>query len=380
MVTTLGLRPVREGERQLAPDLARGVMLALIAVANSAIYLYGRPYGIRQHIIEHDLLNRVTTTLSMTFVDGRAYPMFAALFGYGMIQIWNRRRDDTEGRRVLKRRSRWLLAFGAVHAVLLFSGDVLGVYGLLGLAIVRLLRVRDRTLLVLAGIWLVPVALMSALAYNTPRATTERSIFWSFAVDDPLTALALRPIEWVLTPLGMTGVFTAGLVGVWAGRRELLAVPDRTVRRAAVWGPLAGTLGGLPVGLTATGFVTVDDPVAVMALNAVHMVSGIAAGLGYAAAISLLARRIGTRRGPLATALASCGQRSMTSYLLQSVVFVALLPPYTIGLGGSLGSAATVALALGTWAATVVAAEFMRRAGVRGPAETLLRRLTYPRG
>jgi DNA-binding NarL/FixJ family response regulator len=59
--------------------------------------------------------------------------------------------------------------------VLLFSGDVLGVYGLLGLAICRLLRVRDRTLPALAGAWLVPVALLSALAYDTPRATAERS-------------------------------------------------------------------------------------------------------------------------------------------------------------------------------------------------------------
>ncbi|MBG0816317.1 DUF418 domain-containing protein [Planomonospora sp. ID82291] len=380
MVSTLGLRPVGEGERTLAPDLARGVMLALIAVANSALYLYGRPYGMRQHIIEHDLPDRVATALTMTLVDGRAYPMFAALFGYGMVQIWNRRRDDAEGRRVLKRRSLWLLVFGAVHAVLLFSGDVLGVYGLLGLGLCRLLRVRDRTLLVLAGVWLVPVALLSALAYSTPRATAERSIFWSLAVEDPLAALALRPFEWVMTPVGMTGVFTAALVGAWAGRRELLAAPGALVRRAAVWGPLAGALGGLPVGLAATGFLEAGGPAAVMALNAVHAVSGIAAGLGYAALIALLARRIGTRRGRLVTALSACGQRSMTSYLLQSVVFTALLPPYTIGLGGSLGSAATVALAVGTWAATVAAAESMRRAGVRGPAETLLRRLAYRHG
>ncbi|GAA2379240.1 DUF418 domain-containing protein [Nonomuraea africana] len=380
MVATLGSRPVGEGERQLAPDLARGVMLALIAVANSAAYLYGRPYGLRQHIIEHDLPGRVTAALSMTFVDGRAYPMFAALFGYGMAQIWKRRRDDTEGRRVLKRRSLWLLAFGAVHAVLLFSGDVLGIYGLVGLALCRLLRVRDRTLLVLAGAWLVPVALLSAFAYSTPNGTQQRTIFWSLAVEDPLTALALRPIEWLISPIGMTGVFTAALLGVWAGRRELLAVPDRLVRRAAVWGPIAGALGGLPLALAATGFLGVDEPVAVMALNAVHMVSGIAAGLGYAALIALLARRIGARRGLVVSALSACGKRSMTCYLLQSVVFVALLPPYTLGLGGQLGSAATVGLAVATWAATVAVAEFMRRAGMRGPAETLLRRLTYPRG
>ncbi|MFI6478568.1 DUF418 domain-containing protein [Nonomuraea sp. NPDC050663] len=379
MVATLGLRPVGETERQLAPDLARGIMLALIAVANSAVYLYGRPYGMRQHIIEHDLIDRLAALLTMSLVDGRAYPMFAALFGYGMVQIWNRRRDDAEGLRVLRRRSRWLLLFGLVHAVLLFSGDVLGVYGLVGLLLCRMLRVRDRTLLVLGGIWLVPVALLTALAYTTPEGASERTIFWSLATDDAATALMLRPLEWVMTPLGMTGVFTAALVGVWAGRRELLAVPDRWVRRAAVWGPLIGLAGGLPVGLAATKFVEVGGPGAVVALNALHVVSGIAAGLGYAALIAVAAQWIGARRGPIVRALSATGQRSMTCYLLQSVGFVALLPPYTLGLGGVLGSAATLALAVGIWAATVVAAELMRRAGRRGPAESLLRRLTYPR-
>ncbi|MEV4188367.1 DUF418 domain-containing protein [Streptosporangium canum] len=379
MVTVERLRPVEQGARQLAPDLARGIMLALIAVANSAIYLYGRPYGIRQHIIEHGWADRVASAVSMTVVDARAYPMFAALFGYGMVQIWNRRRDDAEGRRVLRRRSRWLLAFGAVHATLLFSGDVLGVYGLVGLVLVRLLRARDRVLLVLAACWLVPVALSSALVFSTPEGTAQRSYFWSFAIEDPLTALALRPLEWVTNPLGMLGVGTAALVGVWAGRRALLSSPDR-LRRAALWGPLIGAAGGLPVGLIAAGVLAVHDPVVVMALNAVHVVTGIAGGLGYAALIAVLADRIGQRLGPVVTALAACGQRSLTCYLLQSVVFVALLSPYAGGLGGRLGSAATVALALLTWAGTVVVAEMMRRAGTRGPAEALLRRLIYPRG
>ncbi|GAA3689915.1 DUF418 domain-containing protein [Nonomuraea antimicrobica] len=364
----------------LAPDLARGVMLALIAVANSAVYLYGRPYGIRQHVIEHDLPDRVAGALTMSLVDARAYPMFAALFGYGMVQIWNRRREDAEGRRVLRRRSLWLLAFGAVHGVLLFSGDVLGLYGLLGLLLVRLLRVRDRTLLILAAAWLVPVALSAALAYSTPHGATERTFFWSYAVADPATAMALRAVEWVMTPFGMMGVVTAAVVGLWAGRRDLMAVPDGVMRRAAVWGPLIGVAGGLPVGLVAGEFVEVGGQATVMVLNAVHVVSGIAGGLGYAALMALLARRIGARRGPVVTALSACGQRSMTCYLLQSVVFVAVLTPYVGGLGGTLGSAATVALALGAWAGTVLLAELMRRAGVRGPAETLLRRLAYRRG
>jgi uncharacterized protein len=35
------------------------------------------------------------------------------------------------------------------------------------------------------------------------------------------------------------------------------------------------------------------------------------------------------------------------------------------------------AVAIGTWLTTVLLAELMRRAGWRGPAEALLRRLTY---
>ncbi|GAA0925618.1 DUF418 domain-containing protein [Nonomuraea longicatena] len=379
MTTAVGARPVGERERQLAPDLARGVMLALIAIANSAIYLYDRPYGIRQHVIETGLADRVTSVIAMSLVDARAYPMFAALFGYGMVQIWNRRRDDAEGRRVLRRRSLWLLVFGAVHATLLFSGDVLGVYGLIGLVICLLLRVRDRTLLTLAAVWMVPVALSAMLAYSTSYGSTERTYFWSFTAENPLTALTLRPIEWLITPFGLLGVFTAALVGVWAGRRELLSTPTPLLRRVALWGPIIGAVGGLPVGLVAGGFLTAPGSSA-MLYNAAHMVTGVAGGLGYAAAMGLLAHAIGARRGPVVTALAACGQRSMTCYLLQSVVFVALLAPYTAGLGAWLGTAATAVLAIATWASTVVVAELMRRAGMRGPAETLLRRLVYRRG
>ena len=36
--------------RSLAPDLARGAMLLLIALANAHLYLYGRPIGVRGRV------------------------------------------------------------------------------------------------------------------------------------------------------------------------------------------------------------------------------------------------------------------------------------------------------------------------------------------
>jgi uncharacterized protein len=379
-----GVGPVAVRERVLAPDLARGLMLALIALANSMIYLYDRPYGLRQHIVEPGMLDRVTSVLNVTFVDVRAYPMFAALFAYGMVQMMRRHQATdvpaTDTRRVLLRRSRWLIVFGFVHAVLLFPGDVLGLYGVLGLALVTLMRVRDRTLLMIAAGWLVVVAAVQGAVYATPPSGGERTFFWSFAVDDPVEALALHPVEWLMTPFGILGVGSAILVGVWAARRGLLTEPARhraLLVRTAIGGLALAVAGGLPMGLAVGGFWAPTSGTALWAVSAVHAVTGVAGGLGYAALIGLLAIRFENRRGPVVLALTACGQRSLSCYLFQSVVFVALLMPYTLGLGGVLGSAEVALVAVGTWLVSVLLADLMRRTGRRGPAEVLLRRLTY---
>ena len=53
--------------------------------------------------------------------------------------------------------------------------------------------------------------------------------------------------------------------------------------------------------------------------------------------------------------------------------------PWGLGLGGVFGSFAAAGFAVGVWMLTVVVAYVSERAGVRGPAEVLLRRLVYPR-
>ncbi|MEU3271446.1 DUF418 domain-containing protein [Saccharomonospora sp. NPDC006951] len=380
------LGPTTSGERVLAPDLARGALLALIALANSAVFLYGRPYGPRQHIIEEGLLDRIVSVVGVTLVDGRAYPMFAALFAYGLVQNMRRQRasgvPERDARRTLRRRSRWLIGFGFAHAVLLFPGDVLGLYGLLGFAVLALLRVSDRALLITAAAWLLVVAAVQGAAYLTPAASAERSFFWSFAVTDPVEALALRPLEWLMTPLGILGVGSAALIGVWAARRGVLDEPRNhrvLLRRTAITGLLLAVAGGAPMALAVGGFWHLGG--AYWFASAAHAVSGVAAGIGYAALAGLLAIKLGreNEHGPVVTAIVACGRRSLSCYLFQSVVFAVLLLPFTFGLGETLGSASTALIALGTWLVSVLLADVLRRAGRNGPAENLLRGLTYRR-
>lgn len=376
--------PTPKADRAVAPDLARGAMLAFIAIANSALYLYGRDYGPRLHTITDTTLDHVISAVAMTFVDGRAYPMFAVLFGYGVVQIHARQvragGDVRAANRLVRRRSYWLLGFGLAHGVLLFPGDVLGTYGLLGLLLVAMLGMPDRRLLVAGALSLVAAGVLLA-PLNAQRGPEpeQRAYLWSMAIDDPLAALPWRPLEWAMTPFAMVGVVAAALVGVWAARRKIMTHPERhrtLLRRTAVIGIAAGGLGGLPFALHVTQ-AWQPGSAAVLLASGLHAVTGIVGGLGYAALLGLLAARPGVGHGLVGTAVTAAGERSLSCYLAQSVVFVALLAPWAGALGGTLGTAAVAGIAVLTWVGTVIAADLLRRRGIAGPAERLLRLLTY---
>ena len=150
---------------------------------------------------------------------------------------------------------------------------------------------------------------------------------------------------------------------------------------------------GLPLALAAVGVWRPGEGLLMLAAF-LHTLGGYAGGLGYAAVFGLLVIRRGARSGSgrgridqparpargswpdRITVLAACGQRSLSCYLGQSVLFVALLPAWTLGLGARLTVAEAALLAVGVWLVLLLAAAVSARAGYRGPAETLLRRLT----
>ena len=182
-------------------------------------------------------------------------------------------------------------------------------------------------------------------------------------------------------PLQALGVFGAVAVGAWAARRRLLDEPERhrpLLRRVAVAGLAAAVLAGLPMALMAAHYWTSPPLWAVLAAGSLHALGGYLGGFGYAALFGLLAIRVAERgTGPVTGALQACGQRSLSCYLAQSVAFAALLPAWTLGLGEGAHLWQTALVGAGAWLVILVVAAVSARAGVRGPAEVLLRRLTY---
>ncbi|MGK5630362.1 DUF418 domain-containing protein [Streptomyces sp. URMC 123] len=376
-------RTPRRG-RSLAPDLARGTTLLVIAVVHAHMYVQADDYLPLGYPAEGGLLDRVVAGVVTLLGDTRGYPMFAALFGYGMAQIHRRQQtaDSTwrDTRRLLRRRGRWLVVFGGCHAVLLYPGDILAAYGLIALLFVGMLRFKDRSLLVAAG----ALCLVSTTLFSLVAASAEANGGASTVVsttESPLRDALDRAAGWPGSTL-MLVLISVGpfMLGVWAARRRVLEEPGhhpRFLRNTAAIGIGTAVLGGLPLALV-TSLVWTDPPQAALTpAAALHMAGGVGGGLGYAALIGLLAVRVGERRGPLVTALSACGERSMTCYLMQSVAWLGLFAPCTLNLGRHLGVAGTVLVGVVVWACSVVTADALRRGNRRGPAEAALRRLTY---
>ena len=382
--TVAAAGPISLTERVLAPDLARGVMLLFIALANSHYFLQSGP-ALGGFPRDPDGVDAVLTGVLATLVDGRGYPMFAALFGYGLVQLHRRRQAaGTEWkpiRKLLRRRSLWMILIGYLHGVLLYVGDIIAAYGVLAFLLVPLLRRKNRTLLILAGLLFVLFAVpwdgssgsLTLEATDAPDRAMLPETPWA-------TITERAPVTPVLIPLLALGLVVPFLLGIVAARLRVLDEPDRHLRLlrwTAIGGIAVAIAGGLPIGLMLAGAVDQPDAGTTAWWAALHDATGYLGGLGYAAAIALLAVRIGSRRGPVVTAVVAVGQRSMTCYLCQSLVWTVVFAPYLLDLNGTLSVTATAVLAAGTWLLTVGLAEAMRRHDKRGPFEVLLRRLTY---
>ncbi|TDC15443.1 DUF418 domain-containing protein, partial [Kribbella albertanoniae] len=326
-------------------------------------------------------LDRGVGAVISTFVDGRAFPMFGVLFGYGVAQIVRRQRESGREwwpvRKLLWRRSLVLVVLGFAHGMLLYVGDILAAYGVLLFVGVWALRWKDIWLFVVAGLFLVLTALPTDDSLSTMTEATDPAMLPVNLFEQFGDRLAVQPYIALLGPIGFMTPF---LIGLWAGRRRIIERPDEhltLLRTTAVAGLTIAILGALPVSLVIGGIVDRPSADDLSIFGPLHDASGVFGGFGYAALIVLIARRLSNRQGPVTLAIAAVGQRSLTCYLSQSVIWAIVFTPYLLDLSTTLTTTTTALLAIATWLATVLMADRMRKANYRGPFEKLIRWFTY---
>ncbi|MGP9537058.1 DUF418 domain-containing protein [Brachybacterium sp. AOP43-C2-M15] len=381
--TAVRPREATSRPRLLAPDMSRGAMLLLIAAAYATVYA-GSGFG--TDVSQLPLVDRATTFASALLLDNRAFPLFAILFGYWVARGAQRRRDGgaapRQVHRRLLRRAGALLLLGALHAILVFPGEILSSYGIALLLVGWLLLLSTRVIAVALGVLLAgSTVLITLFAVATSYMTAQDPQAYGavpgyLSSADWFERIALYPVTLVYLVLAYPLLLLV-VTGFLTGRLALFEDIDRhrrTLRILAVVGIAVSVGTAIPAALVSVG--AIDPGWATRGvLNSLQILTGVAGGLGYASLFTLAGARLEEHPGPISTALAAMGSRSLTFYILHSVLVAVILHPQLIGVGTHVGPFGAVMVALGVWVVGLFVASLLERKGLPGPLDALMRRL-----
>ena len=397
--------PIGSEERIPVLDIVRGVALLGIFVMNIPGFshsLFAGAGGIEPYATP---LDRAAAFLREALFGGKFNSMFSLLFGIGFTLQLGRLRacGPAQATLIYVRRLVVLFAIGLVHAGLLWSGDVLVVYALLGLALLLLQRVPDSVLialivacLMLPGVFeawrpvLVPpqAEALAAFDYQDLEASNNAA----FGEGSFLEAVreTWRMFAWGYgTTMGRWSyaLFYAHmasglLLGYVVGRRGWLRRADgrdpaiARLQRAALLVAIAGALISL-AGRPGPFFDAVS-PAWLFATTTMHALGRLALMAFYVLTIVRLAAQPAWRR--LLQPFAVAGRMPLTNYLLQTALGLFVFYGWGLGWWGRVGPAAELLLAPALFFAIQwpLSAWWLGR-HARGPLEHAWRVLTYGR-
>jgi uncharacterized protein len=376
--------PVQRVERIATLDALRGFALFGIFVVNLSVFsLYDFVSPAQRGALplaEYDRLARFVIEL---LFHGKFYALFSLLFGIGFAIQLERAAD--RGRSFLgvyTRRLAILLAIGLAHMMLLWAGDILALYALLGFVLIAFRRFPPWLLLALAvGLLLLPVAqawLQAAHGFD-PAGPIEEWARRAAALGQRGRSDAYRRFAQLVSEGREFKVMGMFLVGLWIGRRRILHDPAAH-RRLLAWTVALGVPLGLAGG-AAMGAIELRLPAA-EGIGPVGAAALYAAGvfplaLAYAAGGALLGLRAAGRR--VLSLFAPAGRMALTNYLLQSVIGTEVFYATGMGYGGTVGPLGWIAFAIVVFAAQVLASAIWLSVFRYGPVEWLWRQLTYLR-
>ncbi|NQD66914.1 DUF418 domain-containing protein [Bacillus haikouensis] len=270
-----------------------------------------------------------------------------------------------------------MLVIGFFHATLFFA-DIIGVYGFIALLFASLfLRLSNRNMIITAVFFLVLVAMF---APSMPRGFDALSMEAanSAAIEDPIEASITRMFDWMFyTPVLSYQVIPWVLIGILLARFQVIDHPkshNKALITTAIIGLLLSTAGGIPMALMSSLFWTNYNDVMEVTAKSLHTITGYAGGVGWTALIGLLAIKLDEKSGRFTEAIAALGQRSLSFYLFQSILFVFMLAPYAGGLGGNISQLGSDFIAVFVWILSIAAANYLHQRSIRGPFETFLRK------
>jgi uncharacterized protein len=162
------IRPVSTSERIEVVDVLRGWALFGILWVNMEFFAWPLNYI----FVPHDWGNpadQIAENVMKVLAQGKFYTLFSFLFGFGFsIYLLKGAHAARSAVPAYARRLLVLLAIGAIHAYLIWVGDILLVYAVLGFVMLLFRNRRPKTLLIWCLVLLlVPVVIMFLAAIGS---------------------------------------------------------------------------------------------------------------------------------------------------------------------------------------------------------------------
>jgi uncharacterized protein len=390
-------------------DILRGFALFGILLVNMAIF--SQPFQSVVLPIEPSTpwYDYASAWLIHFVGEGKFYSMFSMLFGLGLVLLMERI-EQRGGRFVplYSRRLLVLLGIGMMHAFLIWVGDILIEYALLGFPLMLFRKARPRTLILWAVILLsIPLLLNTAatglvqlgrsmpenaqqidLAFARAEAGYAADIARAYRVYSEGTFMeitARRVYDYF--NMGLPGFVMMGsnimamfLIGMYFGKRQVfqnLEGNRRLFRKLLIWGLLIGLLGNAVYATLIMPLSRVEQSLPLLIATASQGIGAPLLCLAYVSALCLL--YLSPRWGQALNVLAPVGQMALSNYLLQSITCTMIFYSYGLGLFGKVGSALGILLTIAIFLVQIPISHWWMKRFKYGPAEWLWRSLTYLR-
>jgi uncharacterized protein len=400
------LKPTSPDERIQVIDSLRGFAILGILMVNTLYF--SMPVFSMMSGGEHlpGTGNNVAMWIIRFFSESKFYSLFSLLFGLGAGILYSRAlAKERKFAPFYGRRLFILLLIGLFHAILLWSGDILVVYAVLGFLLLLFEKAKPRTMLIWFFIFAAIPLLITALstgaimlwkmspggAAAAAETFGKQNEIFKKLVDSAIAAysgtnwfvmikMRIKELTYMYRGIFFYGwnVLSMFVLGLWFWRTERFQKLEMNQNffRNLMWvGLILGIAGNLVyAGLRGEINPSVPTPKGLMASVGIT-IGAPALCLFY---LSLITRLSTEKWGwKLIKPLSAVGRTALSNYLLQTLVFTTVFNGYGFGLYGKVGPVVCLGMTFVMYVIQVFISNWWVRHYRFGPAEWLWRSLTY---
>ena len=415
--------PVSRAERLVALDVLRGVAVLGILVMN--IYAFAMPFAAYANPLAwggSETHNIMTWVVTHIVFDQKFMTIFSMLFGAGIVLMNERALQKAlPFGRIFYRRQFWLLIIALLHSYLLWFGDILFFYAIIGMLVYGFRNLAPGRLVVVGCLLLAVAPLLSygGGSYMQDLKAAAEQLQEKQQAGEELTDTQQATLdEWsemrsfILPGEEEIAAEVAAYTGSWldgASHRASFVASFQVngLLFFVLWrvgglmligmalmkiGVLRGTrdrgfyrrlmLAGYAVGLPITAWSAINagahgyDPLYMFRIgNNYNYIGSIIVAFGHVGLV-MLAVRAGWLSGMLQR-FAAVGQMALSNYLVHSIVMTSLFYGWGLGLYGEVPRLWQMAFVVGLVGLQLIISPWWLARYRFGPAEWLWRSLTY---